>query len=121
VPRTTSTAEFALTELEQVFQRQVDAFNAHDLESFLACYGDDAVILGGRPGDEIVGADAMRRSYTRRLAEPGLHCDVREAVTMGECWLVAHEFVTSGGTTTEVVALFEIRGGLIVRSTSLRS
>jgi hypothetical protein len=110
-----------LTELEQVFRRQVDAFNAHDLESFLACYSGDAVILGGRPGDEIVGADAMRRSYTRRLAEPGLHCDVREAVTMGECWLVAHEFVTSGGTTTEVVALFEIRGGLIVRSTSLRS
>jgi hypothetical protein len=114
-----------LTELEEVFRRQVDAFNDLDLEGFLACYHDDAVLQGTGSSElgsseAVVGADAMRRVYAARLAEPGLHCEILETTTLGDRWLVARELVTTDVSRTHVLAVFEIHDGLIARTTGLR-
>lgn len=108
-------------ELERVFRRQVAAFNDGDLDGFVACYGEDAVLHGIGAGETIVGSDAIRSFYAQRLAEPGLHCEILETVTLGDDWLIARELVTSRGSETRVLAVFEICDGLIVRTTSLRS
>jgi hypothetical protein len=107
-----------LTEPETVFRRQVAAFNAHDLEAFLATYADDAV--AGIAPAPVAGADALRAHYASRLGDASLGCDVVATTTFGSRWLVAHERVTSGTGAEEVVAVFEVTDGLIRRATMVR-
>jgi uncharacterized protein (TIGR02246 family) len=109
-----------LTDLHDVFNRQVDAFNAHDLEGFLATYADDAVIVAMPPAQPLVGRDALREHYAQRLADPAIHCEVLDCAVFGGGWLVALERVASVRATTDVLAVFEIARGLITRSTNLQ-
>lgn len=98
-----------------MFERQVEAFNAHDIDAFLATYSHDAVVAGVTP-EPLRGADALRAHYTPRLADPSLDCRVLATATFGDRWLVAHELVSSATSSTEVIAVFECAGGLICRS-----
>lgn len=109
-----------MTDSHDVFRRQVAAFNARDLEEFLATYAEDAVVAAMPPARPLVGRDALREHYSRRLAEPGIHCEVLDCAVFGGCWLVALERVASLGAETEVLAVFEIADGLITRSTNLQ-
>jgi len=98
-----------------VFRAQVAAFNAHDVEGFLATYADDAEITSGG-GPPLRGRENMREHYSRRLATPLLRCDVISAAAFGCHWIVAHELVGDGMTDAEVVATFEIVDGVIRRA-----
>ena len=113
----TSTAGFALTESTPlaIFTAQVEAFNAHDLDAFLATYSAEADVISSA-GSTLSGRDAMREHYARRLATPGLRCDVLSTAPMGIRWLVAHELVGDDLTCTEVIATFEMVDGVIRRS-----
>lgn len=96
-------------------QRQVDAFNAGDLEGFLATYHSDARIEGVAPGEPLVGQAAIRRFYAPRLTR-GLHCDVLEQAELG-LWVIAHERVGDA----ETLAVFEIPDDTISRAVILRA
>lgn len=98
-----------------IFQAQVDAFNARDVETFLSTYAVDATITNGTP-NVLQGHDRMREHYTSRLADPSLRCDVLATRQFSDRWIVAHERVSDDTTTTEVIATFEIVEGLIQRS-----
>ena len=108
-----------MTEPETVFRRQVAAFNAHDLEAFLATYADDAVVAGVAAAP-VAGAAALRAHYAPRLGDASLGCDIIATTTFGTRWLVAHERVSSGSGAEEVVGVFEVTGGLIRRATMVR-
>lgn len=98
-----------------VFQAQVDAFNDHNVEAFLSTYASDAIITSSG-ADALRGQERMREHYTNRLANHQLRCDVVAFCEFGDRWIVAHEQVSDGSGTTEVVATFEVVGGLILRS-----
>jgi len=98
-----------------VFQAQVDAFNDHDVEAFVSTYAADAVVTS-TVSEPLVGHDAMRAHYTKRLANPALRCDVVTTSLFGDRWLVAHELVRDGSATTEVIATFEVIDGRIARA-----
>jgi len=57
---------------ETVFRPQVEAFNAHHIDSFLATYADDTLVAGVTIGGALEGAAAIRAYYVRRLEQPGL-------------------------------------------------
>lgn len=99
----------------EVFNAQVHAFNAHDVDRFLSSYAPDAVVTS-TVNDPLVGHDAMRAHYTKRLANTALHCDVLATSFFGGRWIVAHELVKDGSATAEVIATFEVTGGRIVRA-----
>lgn len=101
-----------------VFRTQVDAFNAHNLSAFLATYAVDAEIVSGS-GAPLVGHDLMSEHYRRRLATPHLRCDVLSVFEVGSRWVVAHELVGDDATSTEVVATFEVEGGVIRRASMM--
>ena len=70
-------------EPEDVVQRQVEAFNAHDVEAFIATYAQDAVAAGGDGMDAPVhGRDALRAHYARRLTA-GMRATIEERVRLG--------------------------------------
>ena len=43
--------------------RQADAYNAHDLETFLACYTEDVVVTSGNGDVLMEGLEAIRAEY----------------------------------------------------------
>jgi hypothetical protein len=101
---------------EAVFRRQVEAFNARDLERFLASYAADAVIHGVRDGLPLSGQEALRAHYATRLADPELHCEPLEVISWPGGWVIAREHVTSSAGVSEVRAMFSIRDGVIARA-----
>jgi len=103
-----------------VVAEQVDAFNARDLDRFLATYAADAVVAGVTP-EPMVGRDALRAFYAGRFEDPALHCEITTSVAFGERWVVARELVTTAGGTGETVATFDVADGVIARASMLKA
>jgi hypothetical protein len=96
-----------------VVSRQVDAYNAADLEGFLACYAPGVVI---RSGDGIVlneGLEAMRATYAEWFGSlPGLRAEVDNRVERGS-WVVDEEHVTAQGLDMRALVAYRVRDDLI--------
>ncbi|MGN6428933.1 MAG: nuclear transport factor 2 family protein [Leifsonia sp.] len=114
----TATAIPALSALETV-SAQVAAFNAHDLEAFVATYAEDAVVVGVA-AEPIVGRDALRAFYGERLTHPDLRCEIDATTLFGDRWVVARESVIRDGVATETIATFDVRDGVIRRASMLK-
>ena len=98
---------------------QLEAFNAHDLDAFVATYADECVVVGV-DAQPIVGSAALREFYAPRLANPDLSCVIDETVLFGEHFVVAREFVINGTLSTETIATFEVIDGLITRASMVK-
>ena len=103
-----------------VIQRQLDAYNAHDLEAWLATYHPDAeqFLLHG---DRLArGHTEIRARMTARFAEPDLHAHLLTRATMGHV-VVDHERITrnfpEGVGHVEMICIYEVADGLIVKAT----
>jgi hypothetical protein len=101
---------------ETVVRRQVEAYNAHDIEAFLSFYADD-VVVRRLPSGEVAwnGKQAMRPRYAKRFAEnPELLCTVTTRIVHGD-WVVDHELVTGVQDRPRVraVSTYEVKNGLI--------
>jgi len=66
-----------MTAEEQLIKRYFDAFNRHDIEGVVACFHDEAVLVGPN-GKRLVGIAEVRRSYETEFALfPDAHCELR--------------------------------------------
>lgn len=94
-------------------QRQLDAYNAHDLEAFLACYAPD-VRVETFPGGEplCLGREAMRARYAPLLARPDLHAALVGRLALGRV-VVDQERVRGLDPAREVdaLAIYELGQG----------
>lgn len=62
---------------EQLIKRYFDAFNRHDIEGVVACFHDEAVLVGPG-GKRVAGIAEVRRSYESEFAMfPDAHCELR--------------------------------------------
>jgi hypothetical protein len=105
---------FAAPEL--IVQRQLDAYNARDIDALLATYAPDARQFE-HPGTLLAtGAAEMRARMALRLDEPDLHARLRQRVVMGNI-VIDHEEVTrtfpEGKGRIDVVAIYEVIDGKI--------
>ena len=105
---------------EEVFRRQVLAFNSGDIDAFLETYSPEATVAG--VGDEpLVGATALRRFYSRRFAaDRTLRCSVLALAVFADRWVVAHELIAGRDGEVETVGVFDVQRGLIQRSSLLK-
>lgn len=100
-----------------IVQRQLNAYNARDLEAFLATYHPDARLYGFPDRLEQQGHAAMRRIYGRMFAEvPDLHARVPRRIAMGN-HVIDEEVVTGlpAGATMTATAIYEVTDGFISR------
>ena len=66
-------------------QEQLDAYNARDLERFLACYHPDAVVEDSAGARLMDGAAALRATYGALFANsPALRAEVPTRIRVGE-------------------------------------
>lgn len=102
-----------------VVQRQLDAFNARDVDALLAVYAVDAE-LSEHPSKLLArGAAALRERFALRFQEPNLHAALRQRIVMGNI-VIDHEIITrtfpEGPGTLEMVMIYEIVAGRIARA-----
>ena len=107
------------TSPEGVVQAQLDAYNAHNIDAFLATYADDAQLFEHPAKLLASGQTEMRERYTSRFREPNLHASVVKRIVMGNI-VIDHEKVTrtfpEGTGTLDAVAIYEIQSGKIARA-----
>lgn len=98
---------------EVVVERQLAAYNAHDLEAFLATYAEDVEL---ERGDEVfVGIEAMRARYGPIFAAGRCRAVISARMRQGE-WIVDHETAYGlGPEPVEVLVAYRVRGGVIDR------
>ncbi|HVF64382.1 MAG TPA: nuclear transport factor 2 family protein [Casimicrobiaceae bacterium] len=104
-----------MTRAEAVVQRQLDAYNARDLERFLAQYNNDVAVYRP-PATEpsIAGKPAFREFYaSQRFNRPALHADLVKRIVLGNK-VIDHERISGvRDTSFEVAVVYEVVDGLI--------
>jgi hypothetical protein len=78
---------------ESVVQRQLDAYNARDLETRLAVYADDAELFEHPATPLAQGATELRNRFQVRFQEPHLHAQLLNRRVSGNR-VIDHERVT---------------------------
>jgi hypothetical protein len=97
-------------------QRQLDAYNAHDLDAFVACYHPDVEVRDFPAGTlRVAGREALRARYADVLARPGLRADVVRRITHGAVVVDEERVVGLREGVVAAVAIYEVEGALIRR------
>lgn len=102
-------------------QAQLDAYNAHDLEAFLACYTDTCVVDDGEGNRLVTGKAEMRTRYQALFASsPALHAEVVHRIRIGEYVLDEERITGRVPALNHAVAIYRVRDGLITHIRFLR-
>ena len=107
---------------ESIVQRQLEAFNARDLEAILRVYSDDAE-MAEHPSKLVArGTADLRARFADRFVEPNLFAKLVHRVVVGNT-VVDHEIVTrtfpKGPGTLELVMIYEVKDGRIAKAWSI--
>ena len=92
----------------------VEAYNARDLDRFLACYTPDCVVEDARGNVLLHGHAEMREHFARVFREsPNLHCAIVHRACVGD-YVVDEERITGrAGGDQHGVVVSHVAGGLI--------
>jgi hypothetical protein len=99
-----------------VIDRQVDAYNARDIEGFVACYASDAVVEDGHSNVLMRGREAIRAEYEPFFRDfPSLHGEVVRRISVGG-WTVDEEVITGWqADPVAAVVAYHVADGQIER------
>lgn len=101
---------------ESAVQRQLDAYNARDLEALMATYAEDVQQFEYPDTLLCSGSAQLRERMMARLSDPHLHAQLIHRAVMGSV-VIDHEEVIrtfpEGTGKVELVAIYEVRDGKI--------
>lgn len=96
----------------EVVQKQLDAYNAHDIDAFLSTYSLDAKLCDFPSGAYlIVGHTQIRERYSRIFAN-NARVDLVGRIANGE-YVIDHEFVKTVHEEFYAVAVYHVTNGRI--------
>ena len=100
-------------------QRQLDAYNARDIEAWLATYAPDAEQFTLHGALIAKGHAALRERMQRRFAEPQLHATLLQRTVMANV-VVDHERprrnFPAGCGTIEMLCIYEVADAVIQKA-----
>ncbi len=106
-------------EVEKVIQTQLDAYNAHDIEAFMAMWADDALYFEHPSTLLAEGAAAIRARHVARFQEANLFARLKQRMVLGNK-VVDYETVTrtfpEGPGTIDVIVTYEVINGKVARA-----
>jgi hypothetical protein len=107
------------SEAEAVVARQLDAYNARDIDAFMAAWRDDAEFFA-HPNELLArGAAEIRARHLARFKEPDLHGKLIGRLSVGNL-VVDREIVIrnfpEGRGKIDVIAIYEVEAGKIARA-----
>ncbi|BEV73217.1 MULTISPECIES: nuclear transport factor 2 family protein [unclassified Paludibacterium] len=110
----------SLSQAEVLAQAQLDAYNAHDLEPFLACFAEQVQVFVFPSTLQFSGKAAMRERYAQRFTDETLHARLLNRMVQGQT-VIDQELVSlrlpEGPGTMEAIAIYDVQDGLIARVT----
>ena len=102
-----------------IVQRQLDAYNARDLDALMATYAEDVEHFEFPSTLVAKGTADVRARLSIRLQEPDLHARLLGRTVMGNL-VIDHEIVTrnfpEGLGTLEMLCIYEVADGRIQRA-----
>lgn len=107
---------------EDIVQRQLNAYNAHDIDAFTATYSPDIEIYNHPDSLLWSGREAIKQVYGPLFNNtPALHAEIVERIVLGK-YTVDREKVTglSEGQVINAIAIYEVEDNLIQRVWFLR-
>src|ERR1700733_7337555 len=104
---------------ETTVQRQLDAYNARDIDALMAIYADDAQMFEHPARLLASGWAALRERFPARFPESNLHAHLINRSVMGNI-VIDHERVTrmfdKGPGAVELVMTYELCDGRIAKA-----
>lgn len=107
--------EFVVDTPEMLAQQQLNAYNAHDLEAFLAPYSDSVELYTFPNKLELKGKASMRKAYQFVTTTPGLYCRLVNRIVEGNMVIDQEEVAGFGSKPLTAVAIYIAEGGKIVK------
>lgn len=107
-----------MTDNIALIQRQLDLYNAQDLDAYVACYAPDCEIAGLNGQVTERGRDQLRARYAKAFATfPQNKAHLKNRIAVGNT-VVDHEHVVRapGGEEFEIICIYTIKDGLIARA-----
>jgi imidazolonepropionase-like amidohydrolase len=102
---------------EDIVQQQVNAYNARDIEAFLATYSPEIEIYDHPDRLRYSGLEEMRSRYQSFFERtPNLHVEIVGRIVLGN-YVIDREKVTGlpSGRVIHAVAIYKVQNGLIQR------
>lgn len=107
------------TDPASVVQRQLDAYNAHDIDALLATYAADAELFEHPSKLLASGSEALGERFAIRFREPNLHATLLGRTVMGSM-VIDHEEVArtfpEGPGKVRVIMIYEVQHGVITKA-----
>ena len=104
---------------EALIQKQLDAYNARDIDALMATYAEDAQQFEHPDKLLASGAGPIRERFVTRFKEPNLHAVLIKRIVAGNI-VVDHEHVTrtfpEGTGKIELVCIYEVQNEKIARA-----
>ena len=104
---------------EAVVQRQLEAYNAKDIDALMATFADDVEAFEYPNTLLFSSIEKMRQRLTLRLQEPNLQAQLLNRIVMGNL-VIDHEIVTrtfpEGAGQLETIVIYEVRDGKIAKN-----
>ena len=100
-----------------IAQKQLDAYNAQDLDAYVSYFAEDCVVSGlnGQPTE--TNRAAIKARYAKAFAQfPQNKAELKNRIAVGNT-VVDHERVirAPGGEEFEIIAIYSCKDGLISR------
>lgn len=101
---------------ESVVQRQLEAYNAHDIDAFMATYSQTIQLIAF-PSGEILseGQEAMRANYADLFTNRKPHVDITTRIISDKLVIDREKVNLVGRDEFFGVAIYEVVDGLIQR------
>ncbi len=103
-----------------IVEKQLEAYNARDIEGFAATYSEN-VELFNYPNVPIgKGKVNLIKTYKAFFeSTPDLHCEIKSRIVIGNK-VIDEEYLTMNGQNFTAVAIYEVENGKIAKVTFIR-
>lgn len=101
---------------ETIVQRQVEAYNARDVDRFASFYADKVQLITMATGETDSGIEKLRQTYGAMFKQyPKLKCTVVARIVQGE--FVIDKEVVEGVSASPIfaTAIYQVKDGKIVK------
>jgi len=105
---------------EAIVQRQLNAYNARNIDAFMDTYSDDVELYDFPNTMTQKGKENMRKGYEGFFKNvPNLYCKIEKRIVIGNK-VIDHEKVRAGTRTLNAVAVYEVENGKIKKVTFIK-
>ncbi len=97
-------------------QKQLNAYNARNIEAFLEPYADDVEVYEFPNKLLYKGKETMRKRYGEMFAKfPDLHCEIKGRIIQGDIVIDRESVSGIGENKIEATAIYQIKQGKIAK------